>query len=63
MVNNQQQYQTEVIRRLIRVAQNANLLLGKFGTKEHPVDSRYAHEFERLELAIVDLYGFLDKEK
>lgn len=58
---NQEQYQIEVLKRLIRVANNANRLLGKLGTRDHPVESHYQHEFERLDLAVVDLYDFIKK--
>lgn len=57
----QEDYQAEVVRRLIRVACNANLLLGKLGTVQNPVQTEYEREFERLELAVVDLYDFIKK--
>lgn len=58
---NQEQYQIEVIRRLIRVANNSHRLVGKLGTLDHPVEEWYQREFEMLDLAIVDLYGFIEK--
>lgn len=58
----EKEYQTEVVRRLIRVAFNANALLGKLGTRENPVDPKYEEEFIRLELAVSDLYNFIKKE-
>lgn len=58
---NEQSYQIEVVRRLIRVANNANRLLGKLGTRDHPVERWYQSEFERLDIAVADLYDFIKK--
>lgn len=51
-----------IIRNLCDLVLEANDLLKKFGTKEHPVESWYSAEFEKVELRLASLSEILTHE-
>lgn len=51
----------QIVRNLCELAVEANALLGKLGTKDHPVEPHYAKEFYKLEMRMISLSELVEE--